>query len=209
MHFNPSTSLLKIVIEMIYIDVQMCIYSMQGFSLFKVVLLCDVTSNTMLFLLKSKGTAIYYICFSKPKRVKGVWMVSGACLKATFKKKKWQHQNFCSWSQNWFYATFSPPFLDFWFTSFHWSSSGGMGRMHLSWSFFFFWKGASPQQCPHPVIVFPQPVVVLQKKGPLSCEWNETALTERKATTGLLVHVWARLSVCCSVAQRHQLVYEI
>lgn len=70
MHFNPSTSLLKIVIEMIYIDVQMCIHSMQGFSLFKVVLLCDVTSNTMLFLLKSKGTAIYYIFFSKPKKKK-------------------------------------------------------------------------------------------------------------------------------------------
>lgn len=70
MHFNPSTSLLKIVIEMIYIDVQMCIHSMQGLSLFKVVLLCDVTSNTMLFLLKSKGTAIYYIFFSKPKKKK-------------------------------------------------------------------------------------------------------------------------------------------
>lgn len=43
---------------------------MQGFSLFKVVLLCDVTSNTMLFLLKSKGTAIYYIFISKPKKKK-------------------------------------------------------------------------------------------------------------------------------------------
>lgn len=83
MHFNPSTSL-KIVIEMTYIDVQMCIHSMQGFSLFKVVLLWDVTSNTMLFLLKSKGTAIYYFFFSKPKKTYkkkkkryGVWKVSG------------------------------------------------------------------------------------------------------------------------------------
>lgn len=71
MHFNPPTSLLKIVIEMIYIDVQTRIHSMQGFSLFKVVLLCDVTSNTMLFLLKSKGTAIYYISFQNQKNVRG------------------------------------------------------------------------------------------------------------------------------------------
>lgn len=84
MHFNPSTSLLKIVIEMIYIDVQMCIHSMQGFSLFKVVLLCDVTSNTMLFLLKSKGTAIYYFFFQNQKKKKsnGVWMVSGVYSKS-------------------------------------------------------------------------------------------------------------------------------
>lgn len=40
---------------------------MQGFSLFKVELLWDVASNTMLFLLKSKGTAIYFF-FSKPKK---------------------------------------------------------------------------------------------------------------------------------------------
>lgn len=81
----------------------MCIHLMQGFSLFKVVLLCDVTSNTMLFLLQSKGTtAIYYIFVSKPKKkgkkskVKGVWKVSGAYKKkkATFMKR--QHQNFCS-----------------------------------------------------------------------------------------------------------------
>lgn len=45
----------------------MCIHSMQGYSLFKVVLIWDVTSNTMLFLLKSKGTAIYYFFLSKPK----------------------------------------------------------------------------------------------------------------------------------------------
>lgn len=62
---------------------------MQGFSLFKVVILCDVTSNTMLFLLKSKGTAIYSIFFSKQKKYKkksttGVWKVSGAYQKATF-----------------------------------------------------------------------------------------------------------------------------
>lgn len=116
MHFNPSTSLLKIVIEMIYIDVQMCIHSMQGLSLFKVVLLCDVTSNTMLFLLKSKGTAIYYIFFSKPKKKKKV-TVSGRSQELIEKphlkrkKNKWQHQNFCSWSQNWFYATFFPLFF--------------------------------------------------------------------------------------------------
>lgn len=119
MHFNPSTSLLKIVIEMIYIDVQTCIHSMQGFSLFKVVLLCDVTSNTMLFLLKSKGTAIYLFFFLfKTKNIyihiymlRGFWKVSGVYQKATF--LKWQHQNFCSWSQNWFYATFFPLFC-FW-----------------------------------------------------------------------------------------------
>ena len=51
MHFNPSTSL-KIDIEMTYIDVQKCIHSVQGFSLFKVVLLWDVPSNTRLFFVK-------------------------------------------------------------------------------------------------------------------------------------------------------------
>lgn len=46
-----------------------CIHSMQGFSLFKVVIPCDVTSNTMLFLLKYKGTAIYSIFFSKQIKI--------------------------------------------------------------------------------------------------------------------------------------------
>lgn len=122
MHFNPPTSLLKIVIEMIYIDVQMCIHSMQGFSLFKVVLLCDVTSNTMLFLLKSKGTAIYYIFISKPKKRRKKKVTgsgrSQELIKKPHLKNQWQHQNFCSWSQNWFYATFFPLFVVFVFLFF-------------------------------------------------------------------------------------------
>lgn len=92
-----------------------CVYTLQGFSLFKVVLLCDVTSNTMLFLLKSKGTVIYSIFFSKPKKKKKK-LGSLEGLRSLSKShifKKWQHQNFCSWSQNWFYATFFSPFFIF------------------------------------------------------------------------------------------------
>lgn len=189
----------------------MCIHSMQGFSLFKVVLLCDVTSNTMLFLLKSKGTAIYYIFFLKPK-----------------KKKLWSQEGLRSLSKSHIFKTAAPKFLflkselilcnifppfSFWCTSFQWSLLGGMGQMHSSW--FFFFKGARPQQCPHPVILFIHPVAVLQSEGPLSRRWNERTIHSssdcphrQKATPGLSVHVWALLSVCCSVAQRRQLVYE-
>lgn len=77
-----------------------CIHSMQGFSLFKVVILCDVTSNTMLFLLKSKGTAIYSIFFSKQKKYKKKNQQQGSgrsqelIKKPHFKRR--QHQNFCS-----------------------------------------------------------------------------------------------------------------
>lgn len=80
----------------------------------------------------------------------------------------------------------------------------------------FFFKGARPQQCPHSVVLFIHPVVVLQSEGPLSRGWNERTIHSssdcphrQKATPGLSVHVWALLSVCCSVAQRRQLVYEI
>lgn len=80
----------------------MCIHSMQGYSLFKVVLIWDVTSNTMLFLLKSKGTAIYYFFFSKPKNKNNTKKknLRGCGRSQEFIKKphfkKWQHQNFCS-----------------------------------------------------------------------------------------------------------------
>lgn len=168
MHFNPSTSLLKIVTEKIYIDVQTCIHSVQGFSLFKVVLLCDVTSNTMLFLLKSKGTAIYYFSFQnqKKKMLWGLWKVSGVYQKATF--SKWQHQNFCSWSQNWFYATFFPLFC-FWCYR--------LSSMSVRWdgadAFKLILKGQVLISAPHPAILFIHPVVVLQNEGPLSCGWNK------------------------------------
>lgn len=151
MHFNPSTSLLKIVIEMIYIDVQMCIHSMQGFSLFKVVLLCDVTSNTMLFLLKSKGTAIYYIFFQnqKKKRVTGSGWSQEFIQKATFLKQAAPKFLFLR-SELILCNIFSPfLFLVYRLSLVH---VGRYGADAFKLIFFFF-KGASPQQClPHSVI---------------------------------------------------------
>lgn len=44
-----------------------CVYTQAGFSL-----LSSTLSNTMLFLLKSKGTAIYFFC-SKTKKEKKSW----------------------------------------------------------------------------------------------------------------------------------------
>lgn len=75
------------------------IHSMQGFSLFKVVILCDVTSNTMIFLLKSKGTAIYSIFFSKHKKIQKNQQQGSGRSQELIKKphfKRRQHQNFCS-----------------------------------------------------------------------------------------------------------------
>lgn len=129
----------------------------------------------------------------KKSKVKGVWKVSGAYKKkkATFMKR--QHQNFCSWSQNWFYATFPPflppppsssssSFVPSGVFGFHPSSSGGIlgGKMH------FRLKVPSSCRC-----VSIHPVVVLQSEEPLE--------GKRKPH---LVHVGALLSVCCSVAQR-------
>lgn len=44
---------------------------MQGFSLFKVVIQCDVTSNTMLFLLEIQGYSyLFYFLFQNQKKKK-------------------------------------------------------------------------------------------------------------------------------------------
>lgn len=110
---------------------------MQGFSLFKVVLLCDVTSNTMLFLLKSKGTAIYYIFISKPKKIKikklgGLEGLRSLYSKATFKKEKKKSMaapKFLFLKSELILCNIFSPFLFFRCAGFHQSLSGGTGQM--------------------------------------------------------------------------------
>lgn len=130
-----------------------CVYTqLQGFSLFKVVLLCDVTSNTMLFLLKSKGTAIYYIFFQnqKKKRVTGSGRSQEFIQKATFLKRAAPKFLFLR-SELILCNIFSPfLFLVYRLSLVH------VGRYRadaFKLIFFFVFKGASPQQClPHSVI---------------------------------------------------------
>lgn len=116
-----------------------CIHSMQGFSLFKVVILCDVTSNTMLFLLKSKGTAIYSIFFSKQKKKNTKKKINNRGLEGLRSLSKSHILNDGSTktsvleSQNWLYAT-PPSFCFFFFLSNGFSRSvfGVFGWLNLS-----------------------------------------------------------------------------
>lgn len=143
-----------------------------------------------------------------------VWKVSGVYQKATFKKKKkWQHQNFCSWSENWFYATYFPLFLLlflFLVLPAHWSLLCRKGAADAFKLFFF------PQQIFNSVpriqwFCFCTLVVVLQSKR-TSLVWVKTKRTiqssssqrEKKPQLDFWCMFEPFLSVCCSVAQRRQ-----
>lgn len=159
---------------------QTCIHSIQGFSLFKVVIICDVTSNTMLFLLVSKGTAIYFF-FSKPKKK----MLRGSGRSQEFIKRP--HLNKMAAPTFLFVRIDSmqhvfPSFFHFWC----YQLLLIRGHMHWSW----FWRctfSAAPQSA----VLFLHPVEgalmwVESKDHPFVIQWLPS---RERATPGPLVHV--------------------
>ena len=106
---------------------------------------CHIQHNAIF--VKSLRVQLFIIfSFQNQKKKKKLRGLEGlrSLLSKSHILKKWQYQNFCSWSQNWFYATFFPLF------SFYWLSSvlvgwDGADAFKL---FVFFFSSTSPQQRP-------------------------------------------------------------
>lgn len=117
--------------------------------------------------------------------------------KATCLKKKGRHQNFCSWSQNWFYATFFRVYF-------------GVLVYRLS-LILVRWVGAGAFK----LSLDRNPDTTIQWFSSHTLLWccrakDLSNVGERRGPStgcpapGLLAHVWAFLYVCCSAA--HSLV---
>lgn len=190
---------------------------MQGFSLFKVVLLWDVTSNTMLFLLKSKGTAIYYFFFSKPKKKK----VTGCGRSQEFIKKPHFKNGSTKISVlNVRIDSMQHLFPFFCFFFFFQFLAYGLRLILVGWEGAHAFQLILKAQAPDGVHIQWFCLYTLLRcyrannlshvgeiRGPSIC--HPTALTERKGHTWTFGARRARLSVCCSVAQRRQVVFGI
>lgn len=141
-----------------------------------------------------------------------VWKVSGVYQKATF-KKKWQHQNFCSWSENWFYATYFPLFLLlflFLVLPAHWSLLCRKGAADAFKLFFFLNKSSTVSPVFSDSVSAPL-LWCCRAKGLLSCGWKQRGPSSRhphRERKKPQLDFWCMfepfLSVCCSVAQRRQ-----